>query len=283
VLGVGEFASIGRVTVRLLHYYDEIGLLHPARVDPSTGYRWYEPDQVPDLTRILQLRDFGLRLDDIARVVHGEFDPQRERDLLEECRARLADQLQQNTLRLQRLEAYLRAADGRPMITPIPVELQRIPPQRVAYAVDRADGWGPTHIGPVIGPLFDRLADALVPSGIDFGPGIAVYEAEDSGGDTTVRVTAAFAVDDRVEETADPSPAYAGGFAVTTLPPIEEAAVVVHRGPVATIDQSWHALMDWVQAGDLEMSGVCREVYRTPGDEPQQNWVTDLQQPVRRR
>jgi effector-binding domain-containing protein len=153
----------------------------------------------------------------------------------------------------------------------------------VAYAVDRADGWGPTHIGPVIGPLFDRLADALVPTGIDFGPGIAIYEAEDDGGDTAVRVTAAFAVDEAIAESVGRSPAAADGFAVTTLPPIDEAAIVVHRGPVATIDQSWHALMDWVQAGGLEMSGVCREVYRTPGDEPQETWVTDLQQPVRRR
>lgn len=36
---IGEFASIGRVSMRMLRYYDRIGLLTPARVDPDTGYR----------------------------------------------------------------------------------------------------------------------------------------------------------------------------------------------------------------------------------------------------
>lgn len=36
---IGEFASIGRVSVRMLRHYDEIGLLRPARVDPHSGYR----------------------------------------------------------------------------------------------------------------------------------------------------------------------------------------------------------------------------------------------------
>lgn len=42
MFSIGEFASIGRVSVRMLRHYDEIGLLTPARVDPFTGYRSYE-------------------------------------------------------------------------------------------------------------------------------------------------------------------------------------------------------------------------------------------------
>lgn len=36
MFSIGEFASIGRVSVRMLRHYDEIGLLPPARVDPSS-------------------------------------------------------------------------------------------------------------------------------------------------------------------------------------------------------------------------------------------------------
>lgn len=157
----------------------------------------------------------------------------------------------------------------------IEAELKPVPPQRVAYLTAPAGGWGNTFIGPVIGPLFDRLADALVRAEIgDFGPGIAIYEAEDSGDETTVRVTAAFAVGDDVRPGED--------FAVQTLPAIELAAVTAHHGVVATIDQSWHSLMDWTRAEGYELSGVCREVYLTPGYEPQETWVTELQQPVQR-
>ena len=38
---IGEFSRIARVSMRLLRYYDEIGLLRPAKVDPGTGYRGY--------------------------------------------------------------------------------------------------------------------------------------------------------------------------------------------------------------------------------------------------
>jgi DNA-binding transcriptional MerR regulator len=57
-----EFSQISRVSKRLLQYYDEIGLLKPARVDPHTGYRYYSAKQLPHLNRILALKDLGLTL-----------------------------------------------------------------------------------------------------------------------------------------------------------------------------------------------------------------------------
>ena len=39
---IREFAAFTGVSVRTLHYYDEIGLLRPARVDKATGYRFYD-------------------------------------------------------------------------------------------------------------------------------------------------------------------------------------------------------------------------------------------------
>ena len=41
----GEFSQISRVSKRLLHYYDEIGLLKPANIDEATGYRYYSARQ----------------------------------------------------------------------------------------------------------------------------------------------------------------------------------------------------------------------------------------------
>ena len=37
-----EFADLTGVSVRTLHYYDEIGLLRPGHVDEQTGYRYYD-------------------------------------------------------------------------------------------------------------------------------------------------------------------------------------------------------------------------------------------------
>ena len=39
---IKEFAELTGVSVRTLHYYDEIGLLKPSEVDAQTGYRFYD-------------------------------------------------------------------------------------------------------------------------------------------------------------------------------------------------------------------------------------------------
>ncbi|MFZ4895018.1 MerR family transcriptional regulator [Plantibacter sp. Mn2098] len=66
---IGEFAALGRVSVRMLRHYDAIGLLRPASVDASSGYRHYEVTQLRTLLRIVELRDLGCSLDDAADVL----------------------------------------------------------------------------------------------------------------------------------------------------------------------------------------------------------------------
>ena len=61
------------ITARTLRYYDEIGLLHPARVG-SNGYRYYERPQMLRLQEVLLLRDLGLDLLTIGTVVDAERD-----------------------------------------------------------------------------------------------------------------------------------------------------------------------------------------------------------------
>jgi len=53
---IGEFSKLTQVSIRMLRYYDETGLLKPAQIDQFTGYRSYSVDQkqtkgnsVPDL------------------------------------------------------------------------------------------------------------------------------------------------------------------------------------------------------------------------------------------
>lgn len=56
MFNIGEFARLGRVSVRMLRHYDALGLLRPARVDPVTGYRYYEARQLSRLNRLLAHR-----------------------------------------------------------------------------------------------------------------------------------------------------------------------------------------------------------------------------------
>jgi DNA-binding transcriptional MerR regulator len=71
MFSIGEFARLGTVSVRTLRHYDEIGLLRPARVDPETGYRGYSADQLGQLNRIIALKELGLSLAQVRRLLGG--------------------------------------------------------------------------------------------------------------------------------------------------------------------------------------------------------------------
>jgi DNA-binding transcriptional MerR regulator len=68
---IGDFARYGRVSVRMLHHYDAIGLLKPSRVDVVTGYRFYDARQLAALTRIVALKDLGFTLAEVRSLVEN--------------------------------------------------------------------------------------------------------------------------------------------------------------------------------------------------------------------
>jgi DNA-binding transcriptional MerR regulator len=70
---IAQVARMSKASSRTLRHYDEIGLLPPAHVG-GNGYRYYEQEQLLRLQRILLLRELGLGLDAIAKVVDGEQD-----------------------------------------------------------------------------------------------------------------------------------------------------------------------------------------------------------------
>ena len=69
MLKIGEFSKLSRVSIRMLRHYDEIGLLKPAEIDRFTGYRYYNPDQLPVIGRITALKDMGFQLADIVKIL----------------------------------------------------------------------------------------------------------------------------------------------------------------------------------------------------------------------
>ena len=61
-LQIKEFAKLTGVSVRTLHYYDEIGLLKPSYVDGQNGYRFYDEASLERMQEILFYRRNTLRL-----------------------------------------------------------------------------------------------------------------------------------------------------------------------------------------------------------------------------
>ena len=66
---IKEFAKFTGVSVRTLHYYDEIGLLQPAHVDRATGYRYYDETSLLRMQEILFYRELDFSLKSIEEIL----------------------------------------------------------------------------------------------------------------------------------------------------------------------------------------------------------------------
>jgi DNA-binding transcriptional MerR regulator len=68
-VSIGEFARLSRLSPKALRLYDELGLLPPARVDPGTGYRWYETGQLKRAGLVASLRRIGVPLAQVGELL----------------------------------------------------------------------------------------------------------------------------------------------------------------------------------------------------------------------
>ena len=73
-VSIGEFARLSRLSPKALRLYDELGLLPPARVDPATGYRWYETGQLERAGLVVSLRQIGVPLARVAELLELDSD-----------------------------------------------------------------------------------------------------------------------------------------------------------------------------------------------------------------
>ncbi|MGN1337325.1 MAG: MerR family transcriptional regulator [Candidatus Coprovivens sp.] len=69
MLKIGDFSKMAKVTVKALRYYEKEKLLIPKYVDESNGYRYYESNQLLELSRIIYLKQIGLTIDEIKQII----------------------------------------------------------------------------------------------------------------------------------------------------------------------------------------------------------------------
>lgn len=106
---IGRFAQVSGFTVRALRHYESLGLLVPGRVDASSGYRFYRPEQLPDALRVRLLRALEMPLPDVVIVMR---DPESAVavEKLRAHRARVATRLGELASQLARLDEWLHGA-----------------------------------------------------------------------------------------------------------------------------------------------------------------------------
>ncbi|WBB69177.1 MerR family transcriptional regulator [Micromonospora sp. WMMD812] len=277
MFSIGDFAALGRVSVRMLRHYDAIGLLTPAKTDPATGYRYYQADQLRRLNRIIALKDLGLTLEKVAAILDDKVGVEQLHGMLRLRRAQLEVQLSADTARVISIEARLRMIEEEGYMSTEDVVLKQIAPARVAELSALAASYDAEDIGPVIGPLYNEMWRRLGVTGVrPSGAPIAYYEPDPgAGGDgQAVRVHAA------VEVASDTSAAH--GLDLLDLPRIESAATIVHRGPMDEAFRSMQILARWIDDNGYKPAGYAREVCLQFDPQNPANWVHEFQLEVTR-
>lgn len=275
MFGIGDFARLGLVSVRMLRHYDAIGLLRPAHVDPVTGYRSYQAAQLSRLNRIVALKDLGFTLEQVRVILDDKVGTDELHGMVRLRRAELAERISADLARLRGVEARLRSIESEGGMAADEVVLKRVSPLLVGELDAVAASYEPGDVGPVIQPLYTELLARLETAGVTLaGPGVAFYLPEQDG---AVRVHAAVPVTgDAVDARC-----VGAGVDVVTLPGIEIAATIIHHGSMDGVGTTFQTLAHWIEAHDYRALSLAREVYLHCPDDLD-DWVTELQIEVTR-
>jgi DNA-binding transcriptional MerR regulator len=243
---VGDFSKLSRVSVKMLRHYDELGLIKPAWVDPVTDYRYYTAAQLPQLNRVLALKDLGFSLEQIAGVLAEDPSPERFRELLRIKRTEVDLELRRQQARLAAVNARLRQLEAGPPPAH-EVVLRSLPPLAAATlrkVIPTADD---------MEQLFEDVERHVAGHGARAAAApLALYhdpEYREQEVDVEVAIPVTRPVPDQ------------GPITCRELPAVPAAACVVHVGSYTTIEQASSALYLWIEANGYRSGGPSREVY----------------------
>ena len=269
---IGEFSTIARVSKRLLQYYDEIGLFKPAHIDPYTGYRSYSAAQLPQLNRILALKDLGLTLDQIAAMVQDAMSDTEIQGMLRLKQAELEHTLREDLQRLRRIEARLQhnvwphdALDV--IVTSVPAQpflslRTRVPsPAAMLELVQLIQHSVPARVRPgVLGPLVGVVyTDAFTLTDNDVALGYILKQPV---------VTPMVLSDEYMLDMQE-------------LPPVATMATAVQAGGPDLVFGALERIGQWIEANGYGIAGPYREIgIALPGPDTIADMVIEVQMPI---
>ena len=278
-LSIGDFSRMTHLSVKALRHYHDLGLLEPVEIDHSSGYRYYEPEQVPVAQVIRRFRDLGMPLDQVKAVIDAPDVPTRNKAILAHLEGMQAE-LARTQAAVSGLEALLEGPPRR-----LPVTFRTIPDADVLairQVVDAAD-FAPWWMG-----VFDQLYRAIGAAGAagaggaagaaggggatgaggaagaagvePAGPGGALYPGEFFELDRA-EVTAFVPVALPVWPVSPVSPGSPPSPVESLRIPGGEFAVAMHEGPLDDLDRTYAALGTVVAERAIGVAGPIREYY----------------------
>lgn len=279
---IGEFSKLGQVSVRMLRYYDQMGLLKPGHTDKWTGYRYYTIEQLARLNRIVALNGLGLTLQQIGDLLakDDQLPVERLRGMLMMRRAEIERELQEKQLQLASVEARLQQIEQEDQPSPYEIVVKAVAPLPVASLRQTV----PTisQIGYYCLTLYEQLYAGLQAHGIaPLSPEVTLYHTDEYR-ETDIEMEIALPVAAEVLQ----NPPATEQILWHTLPAEDLVAALIFEGQFEEITPAILALLAWVGACRHTVAGPLRELHLSgPAAENHKNpgiVVIELQIPIKK-
>lgn len=274
---IGDFSRLARVSARLLRWYEEVGLLVPAHVDPSTGYRYYSAAQLVQLNRILALKELGLSLQQIGAALDPGAAEEKLRAALEERKTDAQRLRAAEELRITQIEARLRQIEALGTTTGADVVLAPGTARRLLGVRERFHSFA--AVGEVMGETLKTIPRQVPAAAL--GHFVVLSNATEFEPEHLDLDVGFF-----VESDAPARVELAGGrhADVIELPACELIASCVRVGPPDQAHLLSAEIAFFVEAGGLQLAGPSREVFlQRPRMDRLDQSVIEMQFPVSRR
>jgi DNA-binding transcriptional MerR regulator len=268
---IGEFSKLAQVSGHLLRHYDEIGLFQPQHTDPATGYRYYSAEQLPRLNRILALRNLGLSLEQITRMVHDNISAAEIQGMLRYRKAQIEQALAEEAARLRDVEVRLHLLQEEGTMPAYEAVIKAIPARRimsVRETLPQMDDW----LG-----LFLAVHGLYLQSAPAGSSNLIAIDHSPESRTENVDIEMGFII----------GPSTSGGLmlpdqralAIRELDSIEEAACVVYDGSWDNGGAAYQAAARWIELSGYVITGALVELFLVVERE---RVMFELQIPVRK-
>lgn len=267
---VGEFATLARVSKRLLRYYDEIGLLKPAHIDAASGYRYYSAEQMARLNRILVLKELGLSLEQIHRLLNDDVSTDEMHGMLLLKKAEIEQTLCAELQRIQKIEARLGAIRSTENNAPFDVVIKEVPAQSALSLTATFESFDAAVM------MQSRIRIALPERN---GYGLCFIICQD---DEVLERYMTLEMGCLLESPSQRAVTVYEDFRLTPrqLSAVPMMATTVITGGLETIHAGYGAMGLWVQNNNYRITGKPREVTLRATQSDGRDLVTELQFPV---
>ncbi|MBK8986547.1 MAG: MerR family transcriptional regulator [Chloroflexi bacterium] len=273
---IGEFSRIGRVTVETLRHYDALGLLKPAQVDPFTGYRYYSAKQLHALNRIIALKEVGLSLDEVARILRENLTTDELRGILKTHLALTESAIESAQLRREQLQArlhFLNLEDNMPAY-----EIILKPVNAFTVAAIRQTVPTMEQMPQRCGEMFNMIASWLAGHGLPIGVPLTIYHNE-SYSRENIDTECAFTIPDTASDKAPVPPTPIIVRQMAACPQMATTIVADEFfQKVEGLTPAYNALAQWIEAHGYHIVGAPRELYY--GSPERGDFTAEIQFPV---